>query len=55
VGALTLSGNIEKQLQVGVDTRETFAMDVNRIEVELHKIIDMIEEQKIVVLSAMPK
>ncbi len=35
VGALGLSGNIEKQVQVGVDVGETSTTKVNRIMVEL--------------------
>jgi hypothetical protein len=37
VRALTLNGNIEKQVQVGLDVGETSTIDVNRIEVELQK------------------
>ncbi len=55
VGALTLNENIEKQMQVGVDVGETSTTYVNKIEVEFQKIIDMIEEQEIVVPSAMPE
>jgi hypothetical protein len=44
VHTLTLSGNIEKQMQADVDVGETSTINVNRIEVELQKIIDMIEE-----------
>ncbi len=35
----------DQQVQVGVDVGETFVTNVNRIEVELQKTIDMIEEQ----------
>ncbi len=37
VRALTLNGNIEKQVQVGLDVEETSTIDVNKIEVELQK------------------
>jgi hypothetical protein len=49
VFALTPNGNIEKQMQVGVDVKETCAIDVNKIEVELQNTIYMIDKQKIVV------
>jgi hypothetical protein len=55
VGALTSNENIEKQVQVGVDVGKTFVMDVNKIKVELQKNIDMIEEQEIIIPSAMLK
>ncbi len=55
VGALISSENIEKQVQVGVDVGEKFTTHVNKIEFELQKIINMIEEQEIVVPSAMPE
>jgi hypothetical protein len=35
VGALTLSENIKKQVQVSVDVGKTFIIDVNKIKVEL--------------------
>jgi hypothetical protein len=53
VCALTPNGNIKKQIQASVDVRETCAIDVSKIEVELQNTIDMIDEQKIVILSAM--
>jgi len=37
VRALTLNGNIEKQVQVGLDVEETSTIDVNKIKVELQK------------------
>jgi len=37
VRALNLNGNIEKQVQVGLDVGETSTIDINRIEVELQK------------------
>jgi len=37
VRALTLNGNIEKQVQVGLEVGETSTIDVNKIEVELQK------------------
>jgi len=55
VGVLTLSENIEKQVYVGVDVGKTFVIDVNKMKVELQKIIDMIEEQEIIVPSVMSK
>jgi hypothetical protein len=53
VVALVLSGNVEELVQASVDVGETFTIDVSKIEVELQKLIDMIEEQEIVVLDAM--
>ncbi len=44
LGAMTSSENIEKQMQVGVDVGKRFITKVNKFEVELQKIIDMIEE-----------
>ncbi len=35
LGALTLSENIEKQVQVGVDVGKIFITNVNKIKVEL--------------------
>jgi hypothetical protein len=55
VFALTPNGNIEEQMQAGVDVKETCAIDVNKIEVELQNTIDMINEQKIVIFIAMSK
>ncbi len=52
LGALTLSENIEKQVQVGVDVGKIFITNVNKIKVELQKIIDMIEEQEIIFPNA---
>ncbi len=51
--ALILNGNIEEQMQVGVDVKETCAIDVSKIEVELQNTIDMIDKQKIVIPNAM--
>jgi len=39
VHTLILNGNIEKQMQANVDIGETSTIDVNRIEVELQKIM----------------
>ncbi len=44
VATLIMSRNIEEQVQVGANVRETFATNVSRIEVELQKTIDMIKE-----------
>jgi len=40
-------------VQASVDVGETFTTYVSKIEVELQKLIDMIEEQEIVVPNAM--
>jgi len=53
VAALASSGNVEDQVQASVDVGETSIIDVSKIEVELQKLIDMIEEQEIVVSNAM--
>jgi CRISPR/Cas system-associated endoribonuclease Cas2 len=53
VVALALSGNVEERVQTSVDVGETSTTNVNKIEVELQKLIDMIEEQEIVVPNAM--
>jgi hypothetical protein len=45
---LAFNGNMEEQVQANVDVRETFMVDVSRIEVELQKTIDMIEDQEII-------
>ncbi|CAM6010865.1 unnamed protein product [Sphagnum balticum] len=48
--ALAPNGNIEEGVQANVEVGETYAtVDVNRIEVELQRTIDMIEDQEIVV------
>jgi uncharacterized protein YhfF len=52
VVALTPNGNIRDQMQANVGVGETSTTtDVNRIEVEFQKTINMIGEQEIVVLG----
>jgi hypothetical protein len=51
VFALVSNGNMEEQVQANVDVGETFTTNVNIIEVELQKIIDMIEEQETIALK----
>ncbi len=53
VVALALNGNVEEQVQARVDVGETSTIDVSKIEVELQKPINMIEEQESVVPNAM--
>jgi hypothetical protein len=52
VVALALSGNVEERMQARVDVGETSRIDVSKIEVELQKPINMIEEQESVVPNA---
>ncbi len=47
--ALVPNEIVEEQLQVGEDIRETSTIDADKIEVDLEKIILMIEEQKNVI------
>ncbi len=50
--ALDPNGNIKEGMPTNVEVGETFATaNVNRIEIELQRIIDMIKDQKIVVLG----
>ncbi len=52
VVALAPNGNIKDQMQTNVGVGETSTTtDVNRIEVEFQKTINMIGEQEIVVLG----
>jgi hypothetical protein len=52
VVALAPNGNIEAEIQAKVHIKETSTtVNVNRIEVELQKTIDMIEDQEIVALG----
>jgi len=51
--ALASSGNVEDQVQVNVDVGETSTIYVRKFEVELQKLINMIEEREIVVSNAM--
>jgi CRISPR/Cas system-associated endoribonuclease Cas2 len=52
VATLASNGNVEERVQASVDVGETSTIDVNKIKVELQKLIDMIEEQEIVVPNA---
>jgi len=50
--ALTPKGNIEEGMQANVEVGETsITTNVRRIEHELQRTIDMIKDQKIVVLG----
>ncbi len=52
VVALAPNGNIEEEMQTNVEVGEIFTIiNVSRIEVELQKTIDIIEDQEIVALG----
>ncbi len=52
VVALAPNGNIKEGIQANVEVEETFVTaNVYRIEIDLQRTIDMIEDQKIVVLG----
>jgi len=53
VVVLAFSGNVEERVQASVDFGETSTTYVSKIEVELQKLINMIDEQEIMALSAM--
>jgi hypothetical protein len=47
---LVPNGNIKEGMQANVEVRETFAtVDVCKIEIDLQRTDDMIEDQKIIV------
>ncbi len=50
--ALASNGNIEEGMQANVEVGKTSTtLDVSRIEIELQRTIDMIEDQEIVALQ----
>jgi hypothetical protein len=53
VATLASSGNVEERMQASVDVGEKSTKNVDKIEVELQKLIDMIKEQKIVAHTTM--
>jgi hypothetical protein len=53
VATLASSGNVEEHMQASVDVGEKSTTYVSKIEVELQKLIDMIEEQEIVAHTTM--
>jgi len=53
VATLASSGNVEERMQASVDVGEKSTTNVNKIEFELQKLIDMIKEQKIVAHTTM--
>ncbi len=55
VGAVASSQMNEEQAQASVEVGETSIADVVRIEVDLHKTIEMIVEKKNVTISLVPK
>jgi hypothetical protein len=55
VAALASLEIIQEQVQVGGDARETFVVDVNKIDANLEKTILMIEKQQNVVPILVPE
>ncbi len=53
-GALALCNVNEKQVQMGVEVRETSTRDVVTIEIDLQKNIEMIVEQENVAFALTP-
>ncbi len=53
MATLASSGNVEERMQASVDVGEKSTKNVDKIEVELQKLIDMIKEQKIVAHTTM--
>jgi len=55
VDALVLNEMNEEQAQASVEVGETSIADVIRIEVDLHKTIEMIVEEKNIIIYLMQK